>query len=129
MISLPQVWSLARTEMRTTRRLFRFWLFSGVAILTCLVSYGYFWVIHGLFSSFSATIGSISPKFLLSQTAQYQTTILGLGVVFLAFDLRARDRRDRVIEVLDTRPTRTPNSCSAASWAPCSWSGGWRSPR
>ncbi len=104
MISLAQVWSLARTEMRTTRRLFRFWLFSGLAILTCLLSYGYYWVIHGLFSSASATIGSISPKFLLSQTAMWQTTILGLGVVFLAFDLRARDRRDRVIEVLDTRP-------------------------
>jgi len=103
-ISLAHVWSLARTEMRTIRRLFRFWLFSAVAMLACLLSYGYYWAIHGLFSSFSATIGSISPKFLLSQTAQFQTTILGLGVVFLAFDLRARDRRDRVIEVLDSRP-------------------------
>lgn len=104
MISLAHVWSLARTEMRTIRRLFRFWLFAGLAMLTCLVSYGYYWAIHGFFSSFSATIGSISPKFLLSQTALFQTAILGIGVVFLAFDLRARDRRDRVIEVLDTRP-------------------------
>lgn len=104
MISFAKVWSLARAEMRTIRRLFRFWLFSAVAMLACLLSYGYYWVIHGLFSSFSATAGSLSPKFLLSQTGQFQTMILGLGVVFLAFDLRARDRRDRVIEVLDSRP-------------------------
>lgn len=104
MISFANVWSLARAEMRTIRRLFRFWLFAAVALVLCLFQYGYFWVIHGLFSGFSATIGAMSPKFLLSQTALWQTMILGLGVVFLAFDLRARDRRDRVIEVLDSRP-------------------------
>jgi len=103
-ISSSNVWSLARAEMRTIRRLFRFWLFSAVALVLCLFQYGYFWVIHGLFSGISATIGAMSPKFLLSQTALFQTMVLGLGVVFLAFDLRARDRRDRVIEVLDSRP-------------------------
>ena len=104
MISFSNVWSLAQAEMRTIRRLFRFWLFSAVALVLCLLQYGYFWFFHGLFSGFSATIGAMSPKFLLSQTALWQTMILGLGVVFLAFDLRARDRRDRVIEVLDSRP-------------------------
>ena len=104
MISLAAVWSLARAEMRTIRRLFRFWLFSGLALLVGLVSYGYYWVIHGLFSSFSATVGAMSPKFLLAQMASTQTMVLAIGVVFLAFDLRARDRRDRVIEVLDSRP-------------------------
>ena len=104
MISFAKAWSLARTEMRTIRRLFRFWLFSGAALFLGLVSYIYYWVLHGLLSSYSGTIGAASPKFLLSQTGQYQTMILGIGVVFLAFDLRARDRRDRVIEVLDSRP-------------------------
>ena len=104
MISLSTVWSLARAEMRTIRRLVRFWLFAAVALVLCLLQYGYFWVIHGLFSGISATVGAMSPKFLLSQTALFQTMVLGLGVVFLAFDLRARDRRDRVIDVLDSRP-------------------------
>ena len=104
MISPSTVWSLARAEMRTIRRLFRFWLFAAVALVLCLFQYGYFWVIHGLFSGISATLGAMSPKYLLSQTALFQTMVLGLGVVFLAFDLRARDRRDRVIEVLDSRP-------------------------
>ncbi len=104
MISLSNVWSLARAEMRTIRRLFRFWLFAAVALVLCLFQYGYFWVIHGLFSGISATVGAMSPKFLLSQTALFQTMVLGLGVVFLAFDLRARDRRDRVVDVLDSRP-------------------------
>ncbi|MCE2558211.1 MAG: ABC transporter permease subunit [Acidobacteria bacterium] len=104
MISFANVWSLARAEMRTIRRLFRFWLFAVVALFFCLFQYGYFWVIHGLASGYSASAGSFSPKFLLSQTALWQTLVLGVGVVFLAFDLRARDRRDRVIEVLDSRP-------------------------
>ncbi len=104
MISLAAVWSLARAEMRTIRRLFRFWLFSGLALFIGLLSYGYYWVIHGLFSSISATVGAMSPKFLLAQMASTQTMVLAIGVVFLAFDLRARDRRDRVIEVLDSRP-------------------------
>ncbi len=104
MISFANVWSLARAEMRTIRRLFRFWLFAVVALIFCLLQYGYFWVIHGLASGYSASAGSFSPKFLLSQTALWQTLVLGVGVVFLAFDLRARDRRDRVIEVLDSRP-------------------------
>ncbi len=90
--------------MRTIRRLFRFWLFSVVALFFCLIQYAYFWVIHGLASGFSASAGSFSPRFLLSQTALWQTLVLGVGVVFLAFDLRARDRRDRMIEVLDSRP-------------------------
>jgi len=90
--------------MRTVRRLFRFWFFAGVALLLGLVMYAYYWAIHGLASGWSASIGTFSPKFLIAQTASWQTTVLAIGVVFLAFDLRARDRRDRVIEVLDSRP-------------------------
>ena len=104
MISPATVRSLARAEMRTIRRLFRFWLFAAVAMVVGVVLYAYYWVAHGLASGFSATAGALSPKFLLSQTAMWQTVVLGIGVVFLAFDLRARDRRDRVLEVLDCRP-------------------------
>lgn len=104
MISPAAVWTLARAEMRTIRRLFRFWFFSGAALLLGVVMYVYYWVFHGLLSSYSASIGALSPKYLISQTASWQTAVLAIGVVFLAFDLRARDRRDRVIEVLDSRP-------------------------
>ncbi len=104
MISFAAVWTLARAEMRTIRRLFRFWFFSGAALLLGVVMYAYYWTFHGLASSFSATIGALSPKYLMAQTASWQTAILAVGVVFLAFDLRSRDRRDRVLEVLDSRP-------------------------
>ncbi len=75
MISLSNVWSLARAEMRTIRRLFRFWLFAAVALVLCLFQYGYFWVIHGLFSGISATVGAMSPKFLLSQCREMGETV------------------------------------------------------
>ena len=104
MISLAAAWTLARAEMRTIRRLFRFWFFSGAALLFCLVSYGFYWAFHGLASGWSGSVSIFSPKYLLAQMGSWQTAILAIGVIFLAFDLRARDRRDRVIEVLDTRP-------------------------
>ncbi len=104
MISPANVLTLASAEMRTIRRLFRFWFFGAAAILFGLVLYGYYWGIHGLASSYSATVGAASPRYLLSQTAAWQTMVLAAGVIFLAFDLRARDRRDRVIEVLDSKP-------------------------
>ncbi|HVS63170.1 MAG TPA: ABC transporter permease subunit [Thermoanaerobaculia bacterium] len=104
MISLSSVWSLARAEMRTIFRLVRFWVFAALATLIGLVAYFYYAVIHGLFSNLSGSIGAVSPKFLMGQFALWQTIVFVIGVVFLAFDVRARDVRDRMVEVLDTRP-------------------------
>ncbi|HVS16666.1 MAG TPA: ABC transporter permease subunit [Thermoanaerobaculia bacterium] len=104
MIRLATVWALARAEMRSIFRLVRFWLFAVLATGLGLVTYLYYSVIHGLFSNVSGSIGATSPKFLMAQFAIWQTTIFAVGLVFLAFDVRARDVRDRMVEVLDTRP-------------------------
>ncbi len=98
------VWSLARAEIRSILRLIRYWLFAIVAMAFGLLSWGYYSVIHGLFSSYSGSVGAISPKFLMTQFASFATVVFAVGVVFLAFDVRARDTRDRVVEVLDARP-------------------------
>jgi ABC-type transport system involved in multi-copper enzyme maturation permease subunit len=103
-IRLSAVWALARAELRTIRRLVRFWLFAVLATLIGLLTYFYYAVIHGLFSHYSGSIGSVSPKFLMAQFALWQTLVFVIGVVFVAFDVRARDTRDRMVEVLDTRP-------------------------
>ena len=34
----------------------------------------------------------------------YYVWVLMVGLIFLAFDIRARDERDRIAEVLDSRP-------------------------
>ena len=104
MIRRPQVLAVARAEMRLTRRLVRYWVFLVLSYLFGLGAYFYYATIHGLFSSQSATVAAIGPRFLVGAFGFYYFLIFEVGVVFLGFDVRARDRRERMIEVLDSRP-------------------------
>ena len=45
-----------------------------------------------------------APRFLMSQVGMFLLLVFLFGVIFLAFDIRARDRRERMLEVLDSRP-------------------------
>lgn len=104
MMRLHTVLSIARAEMRLTRRLVRYWVFLIISYLFGIGGYLYYSVIHGLFSSHSATIGSLNPRFLVNVLGFYYFTVFMVGIVFLGFDIRARDRRERIIEVLDSLP-------------------------
>lgn len=104
MIRLSMVLALARAEIRSVRRLARYWMFSVLSVgATCLI-YIYYAAIHGLTSRFSATVGAVAPRYLMSVMGLYLLLIFLLGLIFLAFDVRARDERERMAEVLDTRP-------------------------
>jgi hypothetical protein len=46
----------------------------------------------------------IGPRYLISVIALYYLTGFVLGIVFLGFDVRARDIREGIVEVLDARP-------------------------
>ena len=46
----------------------------------------------------------MGPRFLIIQLAQPIVLLFAFGIVFLAFDVRTRDVRDRMIEVVDARP-------------------------
>jgi len=107
MIRPGVVLGVARAELRLTRRLVRYWLFVGLASLFGLLSYVYYAVIHYFFSSWSATVSSLNPRFLVVLLGLYYIMIMMLGLVFLGFDLRARDTRERMVEVLDARPCTT----------------------
>jgi hypothetical protein len=68
------------------------------------VIYLYHAAIHGFLSRLSATIGAIGPRYLVPAMGIYVLAIFLLGLIFLAFDIRARDERERMAEVLDARP-------------------------
>lgn len=104
MIRMKQVMAIARAETRITRRLARYWVFLGLACLIALITYATISVVHGLYSSYSGTIGVIAPRFLLSASGLRYSLIFLVGTIFLAFDVRARDNRERMSEVLDSRP-------------------------
>lgn len=91
-------------EGRHTRRLVRYWVFLSIAYLFGVGAYFYYGVLHALFSSVSATVGMIGPRYLMGAIALYYLTGFVLGFVFLGFDVRARDIREGIVEVLDSRP-------------------------
>ncbi len=104
MIRMKQVMAIARAETRVTRRLARYWVFMILASLLALISYFQYSIYHGLFSTQSATIALLSPRLLVSVYGSSYLIIFALGAIFLGFDVRARDQRERMIEVLDSRP-------------------------
>ncbi len=103
-INLKNILTVAQAEKRLTRRLKRYWIFVILAFAAGTFMFGYYNVLHAFFSSFSATLGTINPRYLLSVPSIAFQFIFTIGVVFIAFDVRARDVRERIVEVLDCRP-------------------------
>ena len=104
MDSFQQLLAVATAEMRSSRRLARTWLFIALSALIGLVAYAYYTVVHGLFSNMSATVGLVHARFLIASSGFLWTAIFMVAITFLAFDIRARDARSQMVEVLDVRP-------------------------
>ena len=101
---LSMILAIARAEIRSVRRLARYWMFSVLSVGITFLIYIYYAGIHGFASRFSATIGATAPRYLMSFVGMYLLVIFLIGLIFLAFDVRARDVRERMAEVLDSRP-------------------------
>ncbi len=104
MIRTSVVLGIARAEARLTRRLARYWVFASVASLLGIVFYLYYGALHYFLSAYSPTIAAINPRYLVGAFGFYYLAIYAIGLVFLGFDIRARDRRERMAEVLDALP-------------------------
>jgi ABC-type transport system involved in multi-copper enzyme maturation permease subunit len=103
-VNFNNIWAVTRMERRHTRRLVRYWVFLSIAYLFGIGGYVYYSALHALFSSLSASVGMIGPRYLMGAIALYYLTGFVLGIVFLGFDVRARDIREGIVEVLDARP-------------------------
>lgn len=105
-MNLSTLWNLAVAEMRSCRRLVRTWVIIAigalVAIGTWLASAG----IHAFTSAQGIVVpgGLYSPRFMPVIIGGQIVSIFSLGILFLAFDIRTRDTRSRMLEVLDNRP-------------------------
>lgn len=102
---IDQILASARAEVRSARRLVRTWMFTVVAILIAVLGYGQQVFFHAIGSGVSTTVGAMmSPRFVVVQLGAQMLWVLMVALIFLAFDVRARDRRERMHEVLDARP-------------------------
>lgn len=98
---------VARAEARLARRLVRFWLF---VLFTAVVAGGgtvFYAFLHRTFSFTSATMAASNPRYLIGLLGATALYVFLVGLVFLGFDVRARDRRERIVDVLDIRPVST----------------------
>ena len=104
---LHEMFAVALAEMRAIRRLARTWIFVAVTVLFGVLTYGGYSAMHALGSGFSSTVGSFGPRMLVTNIGMMMVIVLIVGIVFLAFDIRGRDERERMAEVLDARPIGT----------------------
>ncbi|MDE0193145.1 MAG: hypothetical protein OXQ90_17465 [Gammaproteobacteria bacterium] len=108
MLSLKQGMSdwlaVALAELRTLRRLVRTWVFLALGIVVVGMAYWYYSYLHATSSFSSLNAGNALPRFTTAYFNSYVLWFFMAAMVFLAFDLRHRDQRERVAEALDSRP-------------------------
>ncbi|HVQ27691.1 MAG TPA: hypothetical protein VMV01_21040, partial [Planctomycetota bacterium] len=104
MIQLAPVLGLARAEARLARRLVRYWVFVVIAAIVCAGQASQFFFIHKMFSWVSASAASANPRYFVGNFGALFMLVFFIGLIFLSFDIRARDKRERIHEVVDALP-------------------------
>ena len=71
---------------------------------SALAAYGYYFYAHGYFSAPMPSMAYFSPRFQAAAINVYLLWVFLAAAMFLAFDIRERNQRERVAEVIDSRP-------------------------
>ena len=96
--------AVIRAETRTTLRLIHYWLFALLSVGVGCMVYVQLALNHGNLSGIVSGMGTFSPQFYVGLFGPFFYLLLFVGLVFFAFDIRSRDQRDQMVEVLDSRP-------------------------
>ena len=106
MLKLTRLRILAVAEMRSCRRLARTWVFIAIAVLACA-----FWYVAELYSSTlypSPPSGwvhtDMNPRYTIAAMMNIFVAIFSFGIIFLTFDIQARDIQNRIRDVVDSLP-------------------------
>ena len=95
--------AVVAAEARSARRLARTWVFVGLGFGVMGTAYGYYSYLHSSVSRGFLSAGELLPRFASAYFKSYVLWFFMAAIVFLAFDLRSRDERERISEVLDSR--------------------------
>ncbi len=105
-MNLSTLWNLAVAEMRSCRRLARTWVLITFGVLVAHVTWIQTALVHAISSSSGIEMpdSPSSPQFVTLIVGMGVISMFSLGILFLAFDIRARDTQNRIQEVMDNRP-------------------------
>ena len=101
--SIEEVSAVAAAELRT-RRLVRTWLFAALGLVLILGSHALVALEHARYFYGGVFVDVYTPRFSISWLGAVWLWLLLVAAVFMAFDTRPRDLRERVAGVLDSRP-------------------------
>lgn len=99
---------LVNAEMRSCRRLARTWVFVCIALSLCTL--WYFLDLGGVYQTWwpEAPSGwsnyTIAPQYDIDRVLFIFGIIFAIGMIFLCFDIRARDTTSLISEVVDSKP-------------------------
>ena len=101
---LHNLLAVTLAELRSVSRLARTWVFLALGIAVVGTAYGYYSFLHARSSFGSLSMGNSLPRLTTAYFNSYVLWFFMAALVFLAFDLRHRDARERIIEAVDSRP-------------------------
>lgn len=102
--SASKIACVAKGEVRTARRQVRFWTVVFLLSLFCLVGYGLSCSFFAYAATTSPSYGPGIPKYLLGNIDPSFFLMFQMAALFLLFDATHQHNRDRIAEVLDTKP-------------------------
>lgn len=105
MLNTNKLWTLAAAEMRSCRRLFRTWIVISVALLVCI---SWYWRMlenaEWPFPPWSFADDSMTARYTISTMMNAFVAIFSIGMIVLSFDIRVRDIRHHMSDVVDSLP-------------------------
>ncbi|MCY3540663.1 MAG: hypothetical protein OXH31_01970 [Gammaproteobacteria bacterium] len=104
MLTLQAVFVLALFEVKQTLKLFRTKIYLLLASAVCIVFYALVEWQYIFRAAESASVGIMAPTYLAATLGPYFLALFCLAIVLLAYDLRERDLRSRINEVLEVVP-------------------------
>ena len=103
-MNASNLWTVVSAEMRSCRRLIRTWVFVALALVTVSGMWLWYSLGHTFVSYVSPFAGLVGPHYIVSSLGSTIVLFFTVGIIFLAFDVRSRDIRDRIQEAVDTCP-------------------------
>ncbi|MCY3541497.1 MAG: hypothetical protein OXH31_06275 [Gammaproteobacteria bacterium] len=104
MLNIHTLWTLAVAEMRTCRRMIRTWVFIAVTFFVCIWGYWDIVDVIGWPGPPRYWLDQMTDRYTISTTMNVFVAIFSIGMLFLMFDARIRDDRNRMSDVIDSLP-------------------------